>query len=69
MSVYSTKAQPTRFAIADLLIVSALPLAILGFGAALMDLIHRWNQQEEYRHGFLIVALWLLWSTSSGAGG
>lgn len=47
----------------DLLMVAAIAVAILGFSGALGELAHRWYQQEEYSHGFLIpiVAAWLLW--------
>ena len=45
-----------------LLGVSLLGL-VLSFRGALVDLLGRWNSQEEYSHGYLIVGLvlWLLW--------
>src|SRR5580698_8879095 len=41
----------------------AFVVLLLGFSDALRELVYRWNQQEEYSHGFLIpvVAAWLLW--------
>ena len=47
-----------------LLVLLAILVAILGFSGALTELVHRWNQQEEYSHGFLIpvVTAWLLWT-------
>ena len=38
-------------------------LAVIGFSAALSELVNRWVQHEEYSHGFLIpvVAFFLLW--------
>ena len=43
--------------------ISAL-VAIVGFSGALMELVRRWDTQEEYSHGFLIpfIVLWLLWT-------
>lgn len=48
----------------SVLVPIAVLLAIAGFSGALSELIHRWNQQEEYSHGFLIpiVTAWLLWT-------
>lgn len=44
--------------------VTAIVLAIIGFGGSLVELAERWSRQEEYSHGFVIpiVAAWLLWS-------
>jgi exosortase D (VPLPA-CTERM-specific) len=41
----------------------AVILAFLVFGRSLLELVNRWNQQEEYSHGYLIplVSAWLLW--------
>src|SRR5258708_5919402 len=38
-------------------------VCLAAFSGALIELVHRWNSQEEYSHGFLIpvVAAWLLW--------
>jgi exosortase D (VPLPA-CTERM-specific) len=49
---------------AGLLGLAAVLVAVLAFGGALWELVHRWNVQEEYSHGFLIpvVAAWLLWT-------
>lgn len=47
-----------------ILVVAAVLVAIFGFSGPLLELFHRWTQQEEYSHGFLVpvVAAWLLWS-------
>ena len=36
----------------------------IGFGGSLLELVHRWQVQEEYSYGFLIpvIVAWLLWS-------
>ena len=46
------------------LVIVTLLVCVAGFGGALLELVRRWNQQEEYSHGFLIplVTLWLLWA-------
>jgi exosortase D (VPLPA-CTERM-specific) len=46
-----------------LLTAGAILLALIGFGESLLNLITRWNEQEEYSHGYLIVAvaICLLW--------
>jgi exosortase D (VPLPA-CTERM-specific) len=48
----------------SLLAAGAIIIAILGFWESLAELVHRWNSQEEYSHGFLIpfVTAWLLWT-------
>jgi len=47
-----------------LLVSAAILGAILVFSGALAELVHRWNSQEEYSHGFLIpfITAWLLWT-------
>ncbi len=47
-----------------LLLLTAVLVAFIGFGGALAELVHRWNAQEEYSHGFLIpiITAWLLWT-------
>ena len=47
-----------------LLAIAALLVCVAGFGGALLELVRRWNQQEEYSHGYLIplVTIWLLWA-------
>jgi exosortase D (VPLPA-CTERM-specific) len=42
---------------------AALVLLFFAFGGPLLELVRRWNQQEEYSHGYLIpvVAAWLLY--------
>ena len=64
ISVQSMKVPHTGVIRAGLLVFLAILVAILGFSGALTELVHRWNQQEEYSHGFLIpvVTAWLLWT-------
>ena len=42
----------------------AVVIALVTFHDALLELVHRWNTQEEYSHGFLIpvIVAWLLWA-------
>jgi exosortase D (VPLPA-CTERM-specific) len=44
-------------------LITAL-LAAIAFRGALLELVRRWTNQEEYSHGFLIplVVAWLLWT-------
>jgi exosortase D (VPLPA-CTERM-specific) len=46
------------------LIFLSLLVTIVAFRVALIELVHRWQTQEEYSYGFLIPAIvaWLLWS-------
>jgi exosortase D (VPLPA-CTERM-specific) len=49
----------------DALLLVAMGMAIIAvFGASLSELVHRWQQQEEYSHGVLIpfISAWLLWT-------
>jgi exosortase D (VPLPA-CTERM-specific) len=48
----------------SLFVAASILVAILGFWGSLAELVHRWNSQEEYSHGFLIpfVTAWLLWT-------
>jgi exosortase D (VPLPA-CTERM-specific) len=64
MSVQSMRGPQTSVIRTGLLVLLAILIAILGFSGALTELVHRWNQQEEYSHGFLIpvVTAWLLWT-------
>lgn len=40
-----------------------IALAILAYSGGLLELVHRWYNQDEYGHGFFIppLAIWLLW--------
>jgi exosortase D (VPLPA-CTERM-specific) len=42
----------------------ALVILVVSFSGALRELVHRWDRQEEYSHGYLIplIAAWLLWT-------
>lgn len=55
---------PSRTAIpAAVLVGLAVLLALAAFGSALLELVNRWNKQEEYSHGYFIplIVAWLLW--------
>ena len=64
MSVQSMRVPHTSVIRTGLPVLLAIIVAILGYSGALTELVHRWNQQEEYSHGFLIpvVTAWLLWT-------
>lgn len=63
MLVQSASVAQARSLRAGLLALAAVLVALVAFGGALSELVHRWNTQEEYSHGFLIpvVTAWLLW--------
>ena len=48
----------------SLLVSFSVLVALVGFGGSLLELVRRWNVQEEYSHGYLIpiIAVWLLWT-------
>ena len=50
--------------IRSIIAFTALILLFLEFSSAILELVRRWNGQEEYSHGFLIpvVTAWLLWA-------
>src|SRR5271167_4046447 len=64
MSVQSMRLPQTGVIRTGLLVFLAILLAFLAFSGALRELVHRWGQQEEYSHGFLIpiITAWLLWT-------
>ena len=49
---------------ATLIIFFLVVVAFIGFNKSIASLVHRWNVQEEYSHGYLIpfIVAWLLWS-------
>ena len=53
----------SRVSRTTVLLVAAILTAAVVFHDALQELVHRWTQQDEYSHSFLIpfVAVWLLW--------
>ena len=59
----SDKRSDATSASRTLVIVTSFIVLILAFSSALLELVNRWNLQEEYSHGYLIpvVAAWLLW--------
>jgi exosortase D (VPLPA-CTERM-specific) len=63
MSVQSIGIRQTNAGRILVLAVVGTLIAIIGFSGALLELVHRWADREEYSHGFLIpvVAVWLLW--------
>jgi exosortase D (VPLPA-CTERM-specific) len=64
MSILSIKRASPAFSLTALLAIAAVLACVAMFSAALLELVHRWNTQEEYSHGFLIpiISAWLLWS-------
>ncbi len=64
MSSLSVKRAPFAISAPAVLAIAAVLVSLVAFGPALLELINRWNTQEEYSHGFLIpvVAAWLLWT-------
>lgn len=64
ISLQSTRVSKSSGVWVSLLVVAAIVVAFLGFSGALAELVHRWDTQEEYSHGYLIpvVTAWLLWS-------
>lgn len=64
------RAEPLSGNVSTLRLSIALPAVAAGlvvlvtFADALSELVQRWNQQEEYSHGFLIplVTGWLFWT-------
>jgi exosortase D (VPLPA-CTERM-specific) len=53
----------SRVSRTTVLLVAAILTTAVVFHDALQELVHRWTQQDEYSHSFLIpfVAVWLLW--------
>ena len=70
ISVQSMKVSRSGAISAGLLLSAAILVAILAFSGALAELVHRWSQQEEYSHGFLIplITAWLLWTRRDALG-
>src|SRR5215467_14462065 len=62
MSTLSIKKPAVNYAL-PLWAAAAVLLCFLAFGDALLELVSRWNKQEEYSHGYLIplISAWLLW--------
>jgi exosortase D (VPLPA-CTERM-specific) len=64
MSTLSIRKSSLLLSPAALVALAAVLVCFAGFSSALFELVHRWNSQEEYSHGFLIpiVTAWLLWA-------
>ena len=64
MSTLSIKKPPSTVPHLALLAITARLSSLAVFSQALLELVNRWNNQEEYSHGFLIplVTLFLLWT-------
>jgi exosortase D (VPLPA-CTERM-specific) len=60
----SIRKSPVQLSVLGMSAIVIVLVCIAGFGGALLELIRRWNGQEEYSHGFLIpiVTAWLLWT-------
>lgn len=63
-SVESVKVAQRSSSWTGLLALAAFVILIVTFSGALWELVHRWDKQEEYSHGYLIpvIAVWLLWT-------
>jgi exosortase D (VPLPA-CTERM-specific) len=61
--VAQTKSAQTSAIYTALFASLSVFVALVVFGEALLELVHRWSTQEEYSHGFLIpvIVAWLLW--------
>jgi exosortase D (VPLPA-CTERM-specific) len=48
----------------SLLFGTCLLLTVVTLSGPLLELVRRWDSQEEYRHGYIIplIAIWLLWT-------
>ena len=64
MTTLSIKKPPFATPYIGLLAIAAVFACFAAFSQALLELVNRWTNQEEYSHGFLIpvVTLFLLWS-------
>ncbi len=64
MSTLSIKKASFDVSPLTLLALAGVLFCALAFSGALLELVHRWNTQEEYSHGFLIpfISAWLLWA-------
>jgi exosortase D (VPLPA-CTERM-specific) len=64
MSITSVRASAAVESRTAVMAAVAMLLALGGFGRALLELVRRWQVQEEYSHGFLIpvVVAMLLWA-------
>lgn len=64
MSIASTVAPRSVAKYAAILLVISIALAFAVFQEALIELVRRWNTQEEYSHGYFIpvIAMWLAWT-------
>jgi exosortase D (VPLPA-CTERM-specific) len=64
MSSLSIKSPAAVLSPTALLALAAVLVSLAGFSEALLELVRRWNGQEEYSHGFLIpvISAWLLWT-------
>jgi len=63
-TIDQNKIVPTSAIYAGAIAAISVIVAIVAFGGPLLELIHRWQTQEEYSHGFLIplIAAWLIWT-------
>lgn len=52
-----------KFKLTHWLFIATLVLALAAYWGGLAELVSRWNNQEEYGHGYFIplIAIWFLW--------
>lgn len=58
------KFAPSGAVISISIVLVCVAIALIAFQHSLLELVRRWDQQEEYRHGYIIpfISVWLLWS-------
>jgi exosortase D (VPLPA-CTERM-specific) len=63
-TVSQNRLAPTRAIYTGLLASISVVIAVLAFSGPILELVRRWESQEEYSHGFLIpvIVAWLIWS-------
>ena len=59
-----TKSAQKSAIYSSLLFGACVLITVVNLSEPLLELVRRWNSQEEYRHGYLIpfIAIWLLWA-------
>ncbi len=60
----ATKTTQGKDALIALIAVAAVVIAVIAFRDSLLELVNRWNRQDEYSHGYFIpvISAWLMWT-------
>ena len=63
-NIHRAKSENITAAIFWSLALLSILVCVIAFSGALLELVRRWSNQEEYSHGYLIpfIAAWLLWT-------